>query len=91
MDARTFLINTFFSLSKIIGTLSHQKLELAELRNDREEALEYLKAAMKSLDNPNDRAAGLLALRTVAEATLDPREDPRHVSQRQAGSAIDEV
>jgi len=28
----------------------------------------YLKAAMESLDNPDDRAAGLLALRTVAEA-----------------------
>ena len=27
-----------------------------------------LKAAMESLDNPEDRAAGLLALRTVAEA-----------------------
>ena len=30
--------------------------------------MEYLKAAMESLDNPDDRAAGLLALRTVAEA-----------------------
>jgi len=27
-----------------------------------------IKAAMESLDNPDDRAAGLLALRTVAEA-----------------------
>jgi DNA-binding phage protein len=32
------------------------------------EAGEYLKAAMESLDNPDERAAGLLALRTVAEA-----------------------
>jgi probable addiction module antidote protein len=31
-------------------------------------AVEYLKAAMESLDDPDDRAAGLLALRTVAEA-----------------------
>ena len=31
-------------------------------------AAEYLKAAMESLDNPDDRAAGLLALRTVADA-----------------------
>ena len=41
---------------------------VAELRADRELAVEYLKAAMESLDNPDDRAAGLLALRTVAEA-----------------------
>ena len=27
-----------------------------------------MKAAMESLDNPDDRAAGLLALRSVAEA-----------------------
>lgn len=32
------------------------------------EAVEYLKAAMESLDDPENRAAGLLALRTVAEA-----------------------
>ena len=31
-------------------------------------AVEYLKAALESLDDPDDRAAGLLALRTVAEA-----------------------
>ena len=39
-----------------------------ELRADRELAVEYLKAAMESLANPDDRAAGLLALRTVVEA-----------------------
>ena len=48
--------------------MSHHNLEVAELRADRELAVEYLKAAMESLDNPDDRAAGLLALRTVAEA-----------------------
>jgi probable addiction module antidote protein len=41
---------------------------VVELRADRERAVEYLKAAMESLDNPDDRAGGLLALRTVAEA-----------------------
>ena len=46
----------------------HHDAEVAELRADRELAVEYLKAAMESLDDPNDRAAGLLALRTVAEA-----------------------
>lgn len=55
-------------MSKIKGTASHHEAELAELRADRELAVEYLKAAMESLDNPDDRAAGLLALRTVAEA-----------------------
>ena len=55
-------------MSKLKGVVSHHEAELAELRNDRELAVEYLKAAMESLDNPDNRAAGLLALRTVAEA-----------------------
>ena len=46
---------------------SHAR-EVEELRADRELAVEYLKAAMESLDDPDNRAAGLLALRTVAEA-----------------------
>ncbi len=55
-------------MSKLKGTVSHHLAEVAELRADRQLAVEYLKAAMESLDNPDDRAAGLLALRTVAEA-----------------------
>jgi probable addiction module antidote protein len=55
-------------MSKLKGVVSHHERELAELRADPELAVEYLKAAMESLDNPDDRAAGLLALRTVAEA-----------------------
>lgn len=55
-------------MSKRKGTVSHHEAELAELRADRELAVEYLKAAMESLDDPQNRAAGLLALRTVAEA-----------------------
>ena len=55
-------------MSKVKGAVSHHQAELAELRADRELAVEYLKAAMESLDNPDDRAGGLLALRTVAEA-----------------------
>ena len=50
------------------GVVSHHEREVAELRGDRELAVEYLRAAMTSLDNPDDRGAGLLALRTVAEA-----------------------
>ena len=53
---------------KIVAAVSHHEREVAELRADRELAVEYLKAAMESLDDPNDCAAGLLALRTVAEA-----------------------
>jgi probable addiction module antidote protein len=55
-------------MSKLTGMASHHEAEVAELRADRELAIEYLKAAMESLDNPEDRAAGLLALRTIAEA-----------------------
>ncbi|WP_455289730.1 addiction module antidote protein [Cupriavidus necator] len=55
-------------MSKLKGVISHHDTEVAELRADRELAVEYLKAAMESLDDPEDRAAGLLALRTVAEA-----------------------
>lgn len=53
---------------KINAAVSHHEREIAELRADRELAVEYMKAAMESLDDPDDRAAGLLALRTVAEA-----------------------
>ncbi len=50
------------------ASISHHDAEIEELRADRELAIEYLKAAMESLDDPEDRAAGLLALRTIAEA-----------------------
>ena len=53
---------------KISAAVSHHEREVEELRADRELAVEYLKVAMASLDDPHDRAAGLLALRTVAEA-----------------------
>lgn len=55
-------------MNKLKGVVSHHEAEVAELRADRELAVQYLKAAMKSLDDPDDRSAGLLALRTVAEA-----------------------
>jgi probable addiction module antidote protein len=50
------------------GVISHHEIEVAELRVDRDLTVEYLKTAMESLDDPENRAAGLLALRTVAEA-----------------------
>ena len=54
-------------MGKLKGVVSHHEREVTELGADRELAVEYLKVAMESLDDPNDRAAGLLALRTVAE------------------------
>jgi probable addiction module antidote protein len=56
------------SMSKLKGVVSHHEREITELRADRDMAIQYLKAAMESLDDPDDRASGLLALRTVAEA-----------------------
>ena len=53
---------------KKAAAVSHHATEIEELRADRELAVEYLKVAMESLDDPDDRAAGLLALRAVAEA-----------------------
>lgn len=51
-----------------ISSVSHHAAEIEELRADRELAVAYLKAAMEELDDPDNRAAGLLALRAVAEA-----------------------
>ncbi|HEU0186417.1 MAG TPA: hypothetical protein VFR06_00840 [Gallionellaceae bacterium] len=59
---------------KLKAAVSHHDREVADLRGDRELAVEYLKAAMESLDNPDDRATGLLALRTVA--TQAPQYSP---------------
>ena len=50
------------------ASTSHHDLEVEELRADCEQAIAYLKVAMESLDDPEDRAAGLLALRAIAEA-----------------------
>jgi probable addiction module antidote protein len=55
-------------MTKLKGVVSHHDREVTELGDDRDLAVEYLKVAIESLDNPDDRAAGLLALRSVAEA-----------------------
>jgi DNA-binding phage protein len=55
-------------MTKLKGLVSHHDREVAELRGDRGLAVEYLKAAMASLDSPEDRGACLQALRTVAKA-----------------------
>lgn len=55
-------------MKKTVGLASHYEREIAELRADRDLTVAYLKAAMESLDDPDNRAAGLLALRRVVEA-----------------------
>jgi DNA-binding phage protein len=44
------------------GAVSYHEREIAEL------AVAYLRAAMAALDNPEERAGGLLRLRAVAKA-----------------------
>jgi probable addiction module antidote protein len=61
-------METEAAMSKLVGVGSYNEWEVQELRNDREFAVEYLKAAMEALDNPEERAGGLIALRAVAEA-----------------------
>jgi len=55
-------------MKRLKASRSHHEAEIAELAANRELAREYLKAALESLDDPDDRGAGLLALRTMAEA-----------------------
>jgi probable addiction module antidote protein len=55
-------------MKELVGVSSHHEWEVEELRNDREFAVGYLIAAMEALDNPNERAGGLIMLRSVAEA-----------------------
>jgi probable addiction module antidote protein len=50
------------------ASVSHTEETIRALRADRELAVEYLKAALAELDDPANRAAGLLALRDIAEA-----------------------
>jgi probable addiction module antidote protein len=55
-------------MKKIIGGVSHHERDVEELREDRVYAIATLQLAMEALENPEERAGGLLALRAVAEA-----------------------
>ena len=55
-------------MSKVVGAVSHHEREVEELRNDPGFAVEYLKAALESLDDPENRGASLIMLRALAEA-----------------------
>lgn len=47
---------------------SYDRFEIEMLKNDRELAVLYMRDAMVSLNDPNDRGAALLALRSLANA-----------------------
>lgn len=51
--------------------VSHHDAEVAELRADKQLAVEYLKVALRALDNPDECAAGRLALAALVEAYGD--------------------
>jgi probable addiction module antidote protein len=55
-------------MRNIVGGVSHHERDIEELREDREYAIATLQVAMESLENPEERGGGLLALRAVAEA-----------------------
>ena len=55
-------------MKKLIAAVSHHEREIEELREDRKFAVEYLKAALESLDNPEERGGSLLMLRALADA-----------------------
>ncbi len=55
-------------MRKLVGAVSHHEREVEELREDPEFAVKYLKAALESLDDPEDRGASLIMLRALAEA-----------------------
>ncbi|HWE85661.1 MAG TPA: addiction module antidote protein [Terracidiphilus sp.] len=50
------------------ASASFHDWEIRELRKDREFALELLRAALESLEDPEERGGGLLSLRALAEA-----------------------
>jgi probable addiction module antidote protein len=55
-------------MKKLVGVGSYHEWEVKELRKDPEFAIEYLKVALESLDNPDERGVSLIMLRALAEA-----------------------
>ncbi len=51
-----------------IASVSHEEETIKELRASHEFAVEYLRAALAELDDPEHRATGLSALRDLAQA-----------------------
>ena len=59
---------------KLNAAVSNTEETIKELRADKQFAVEYLKAALEELDDPDNRAAGLLALRAIAAQAGISRE-----------------
>ena len=55
-------------MTKYKNAILHDEYEIQELKADREFAMLYLKEAMAALNDPNERGAGLLAIRSIAQA-----------------------
>ena len=61
-------LETEAGMSKLIGVGSYHEWEIKTLQDDRGLAVECLKVALESLDNPEERGGSLLMLRALAEA-----------------------
>ena len=55
-------------MKKYKAGIPYDEWEINQLRKDREFAVEYLKLALETLEDPDERGASLLMLRAVAEA-----------------------
>ena len=55
-------------MKKYAAGIPYHDWEVEKLRSDRELGVEYLKVALESVDQPDERAGSLLALRAIAEA-----------------------
>lgn len=55
-------------MKKLVGVASYHDWEVEELRRDRAFAVQYLKGALESLSDAEERGAGLIMLRAFAEA-----------------------
>ena len=71
---------------KVAAAVSHHDREVAELRADRELAVEYLKAAMESLDDPDNRDASALDV----AGQLGGFIQPQHIGGLAYGSFVPE-
>jgi probable addiction module antidote protein len=55
-------------MKTLAAGVSYHEWEIGLLRKDSEFAVEYLKAALESLESPDERGGSLLMLRALAEA-----------------------
>jgi len=62
------------TMSNVSGAVSRRERDVEELRADRELAREDHTVATGALDDPEERAGGLLALRNLVEAYGEPDE-----------------